>query len=201
MVIEGTSRRVTEPRFAGLRMTADEFLLLQDDGHKYELINGVVLMSPSPSYEHSDLAGEVYAQLVEFVRPRKLGKLFAEPGLRVSASQVYQPDIAFYAAGRTTGTRKILRIPPDLVVECLSPRTRGKDLNTKRDDYEGFGVREYWAISSREAWQFVLRDGKYVGKEITGDAIACEVIAGFVLDLKGARASLDGAAESDEEPE
>ena len=185
--------------YAGLRMAADDFWELPDDGHRYELINGVVLMSPPPSFEHSDLAAEVYAQMVEYVRPRKLGKLYSEPGVCFASDQVYQPDIVFYAGSRTSGVKGRLAIPPDLVVEFLSPRTRAKDLNTKRDDYARFGVREYWAIGRDEAWKFVLRDGKYVAEEITGDRLASEVIAGFVLDLRIARAGIVGGDESGEE--
>jgi hypothetical protein len=39
--------RSPEPQFAGLRLTADEFFDLSDDGHRYELVQGVVVMSPS----------------------------------------------------------------------------------------------------------------------------------------------------------
>jgi Uma2 family endonuclease len=187
MVIEGTARQIAYPKYSGLRLSADDFMELPDDGHRYELINGVMLMTPPPSFEHSDLAAEVHAQLIEYVRPRRLGKLFSEPGLRLGPDRVYQPDIAFYATGRTAGTKKLLAIAPDLVVEFLSPRTRAKDLNTKREDYEQFGVQEYWAIGRDEAWKFVLRDGKYAAEEVKGDRIVSEVIAGFTLDLKAAR--------------
>lgn len=196
MVAQGTSRTANYPRYAGLRMSADEFLAMDDDGFRYELVNGVVLMSPPLSFEHQELAINVLAQLLDFVRPRGLGKVQYEAGIRFTADLVYQADIVFYAGNRAAGTKDRLTIAPDFVIEFLSPRTRAKDLNTKRDDYARHGVREYWAIGMGEAFKFVLRGSKFVAEEITGDRIASEVLAGFVLDLKAARAGVSEDAGS-----
>ena len=50
-----------EAAYRGLRMSADEFLEIPDDGYNYELIDGVVMMSPSPSPQHQALATELVA--------------------------------------------------------------------------------------------------------------------------------------------
>lgn len=198
MVIEGTTRALRYPRYAGLRMSADEYLALNDDGYRYELVHGVVLMSPGPSFHHQDLASRVFSQIDPCVTPRKLGKLVYETDVRFSADTVYHPDIVYFSAARARSIRNTPTTAPELIVEFVSPRTRALDLRTKRDDYERFGVLECWVIGMEEAWQFVLRDGKFEERTIKGGRIECEAIAGFVLDLDRARAEV-GAGESEDE--
>jgi Uma2 family endonuclease len=179
-------------------MTADEYLALPDDGYKYELINGVVLMSPGPSFEHQDLGGQVYLRMGAYVVANRLGKVLYETDVRFGPDLVYRPDIVFYSTERAAGIRRTPTIAPDLVVEFLSPRTRVLDLRTKRGDYERHGVCESWVIGAEAAWRFVLRNGAYVEEEIKGDRIVSEVIAGFVLDLRAARGAAAGGGASGE---
>src|SRR5437762_1680428 len=119
MVTAGTTRTAPYPRYAGLRMSADEFLALDDDGFRYELVNGVVLMSPPPSFEHQELAIRVISRLLAFVEPRNLGKVQYEAGIRFGPDLVYQADIVFYSGDRAAGTRERLTIAPDFVIEFL----------------------------------------------------------------------------------
>lgn len=198
MVIEGTTRTKTYPRYSGLRMSADEYLALDDDGYRYELVHGVVLMTPGPSFHHQDLASRVFAQLVLHVEGRNLGKLVYETDVRFDADTVYRPDIVFYAKERARGIRTTPTVPPDMVIEFLSPRTRAMDLRTKRDDYERCGVREYWAIGQEDAWSFTLRDKRFVEKTIKSGHMESEVIPGFVLDLARARTEAGDAAEQND---
>ena len=187
------------PRYAGWRLTADEYFELEDDGFRYELVDGVALLSPSRSLEHQSLAGELLYPIMRHIRDGKLGKLLCSLDVRFAENLVYCPDMVFFTGPRAATIRNRPTIPPDFIVEVVASATRAMDLRTKRDDYARYGVREYWAIGREEAWKFVLRDGKYVAEEITGDRLASEVIAGFVLDLRGARAGSVGGDESGEE--
>ena len=63
----------TGARFRGLRMTADEFLQIPDDGYNYELIDGVVMMSPSPTPQHQRIAMEIAIQLGIYLRDHPVG--------------------------------------------------------------------------------------------------------------------------------
>lgn len=187
MVIEGPTRPRQSPRSAGLRMSADEYLSLRDDGGRYELINGVVLMSPSPSFGHQMLAGSVFESVAAFVRARRLGVVVYETDVRFASDLVYRPDIAMYAGKRAAGITGTPAIAPDFIVEVLSPGTEAMDLRTKRDDYERAGVREYWAIGVDSARHFVLEGGRYSERLVTGDKLVSAVIQGFTLDLAEAR--------------
>ena len=64
-----------------------------------------------------------------------------------SDTEVYQPDIIFIAKDNTTvEVDKIIKGPPDLVIEILSPGTAYYDLRHKADVYAESGVREYWVV-------------------------------------------------------
>lgn len=194
MVSVGTNRVTGTPRYAGLRMGADEYLALADDGFKYELVHGVVLMSPSPSFDHQQLAIAIVEAIVSHVRRHKLGVLVYETDVRLGEGLVYRPDIAYYEkaklARRDSSGRPIE--PPDLVVEVQSPSTKVMDLRTKKDDYERAGVREYWVIGLREARQFVLENGVFVERMISGERVVSAVLMGFALDLVAVRQGVIG---------
>lgn len=183
MVIAGTTRRSIAPRYGGLRMSADDYLELRDDGYRYELINGVVLMSPSPSFGHQRVGSRIVRAIGDYIEPRKLGEVVYETDVRFAPDLVYRPDIVFYAAARVAQLANRLDIPPDLVIELASPSTEPMDLRTKRDDYERYGVREYWVIGPDSAHQFVLESGRFVEKAIKNRKIVSVVLGGFSLDL------------------
>ena len=127
--------------YAGLTMTADEYLALGETPERYELIHGVVCMTPSPGADHGAIAVEVTSQL------RNAGfRAFADIDLRLSPETVYRPDVCAYRRERIEGRIKRLPPAPDLVVEILSPSNKALDLITKRADYERADVGEYWVV-------------------------------------------------------
>src|SRR5690242_14116420 len=119
--------------YAGLRMTAAEYLALGETTERYELIDGVVVMSPSSLPRHGRMAAELIAQIRNAMHaydgPRP-PQLFTETDLLISSSIVYRPDIAAYGPGRLNPDVPRLDTPPDLIVEILSPSTKPLDLIT-----------------------------------------------------------------------
>ncbi|MCC6360957.1 MAG: Uma2 family endonuclease [Phycisphaerales bacterium] len=183
-----------QAQFSGMRMTVDEFLSLPDDGGKYELVDGVVLMSPWPSPPHQKVAGEIFAQIKWFLRTHALGEVFMEIDVHLGRSPaggdlVYGPDVIFVRSERVRSMHERIVGPPDLVVEVVSPGSRGRDTITKRGDYERFGVGEYWIIDpARDAMTFLrLQGGQFVEVNPNPDTFASHAVAGFVLDLKPIR--------------
>lgn len=177
-----------EPLYIGMRCTADEFLELEDDGSWYQLINGVVIMSPRPSLPHQKLLAKIGAQLDRHTELHG-GEYWPEVDLRLAPDLVYSPDLVYMAPGRTSPSKKTLTLVPDLIVEIISPSSRRMDTKTKRSDYERFGVREYWMVEPAEKRVRVLRlvDGKYVEAIQTGDTAPSQVIPGFAFDLVALR--------------
>jgi Uma2 family endonuclease len=175
-------------------MSADEFLQIPDDGMFYELIDGVVVMSPSPTPEHQGALMEIALQIGQFLRDHPVGKVFPELDVHLGTGPtggdlVYRPEVIFVRTERVRKMRKKIFGPPDLVVEVISAGSRRFDAETKKSDYERFGVQEYWLIDpERESMTFYrLQFGRFVEVPPTGDTFASQAVPGFVLDLARVR--------------
>lgn len=173
--------------YAGLRMTADEYLALGETAERYELVDGVVFMSPSPWANHNEMIAEIMVQMGIFDPKRTLLRMFPDTDLRLNLARVYRPDLSVYRAGRVMGSIKQLKIPPDLVVEVLSESTKALDLITKRADYESFGVGEYWVLDPSDASvrQFArpAEGAPFEQQEPGAGVVRSAALPGFTLDL------------------
>ncbi len=180
------------PRYAGLRLSADEYLALDNDGFRYEVVNGIAVLSPNPSLRHQLLLAKLLTEIDLFLQCSCAGKVVLSVDVRFAADLVYRPDICFYRAGRLDPSPNRLDIPPDFIIQVVSPGSRAIDTRTKRDDYERFGVSEYWTIDAQtlQVQQYVLRDNKYTAATPSGDTVNCQTIAGFALDLQAIREAL-----------
>lgn len=128
------------------------------EGVRYELIDGeAYLMSPAPTVSHQDIAGEVYAQLLNALRGKPSRVLIAPVDVRLpkvgeadeQIDTVVQPDVLIVCDQRKVSERG-LRGAPDWVLEVLSPAMAGRDQVQKLELYERHGVREYWLIHPRD---------------------------------------------------
>lgn len=178
-----------EAPYRGLRMTADEYLAIGETSERYELVDGVVVMSPSASLGHQKISMEVALQIALYLRSHPIGDVVMETDVRLRDDLVYQPDVVFLraeAAARCTGT---ITETPDLIVEVISPDSRGYDSRTKRNDYEAAGVGEYWIIDpARDRFHFlILREGVYLESAAAQDRYIASVLPGFELDLEQIR--------------
>ncbi|MGH8774521.1 MAG: Uma2 family endonuclease [Jiangellaceae bacterium] len=136
---------------------------MPDDGRRYEIIDGVLIVTPGPSMRHQDRAGNLYT-ILRAARPsREWVVLFAPFDIRLADSTV-EPDIL--VARRSRFTEKNLPEAPTLAVEIHSPSTRRLDLTLKRARYEAAGTAAYWVVDpdpehpGLRAWE--LRDDHYV---------------------------------------
>lgn len=130
------------------KMTYDEYCLLPEDRNQYELFDGELVMTPSPSREHQRIAGKLYARLLDHVEKNGLGEAYISPLDAIfDPYTTLQPDILFVSKERLPEVgRERIEGAPDLVVEVLSPSTFHKDLRRKMTVYSRFGVQEYWIV-------------------------------------------------------
>ncbi|HEY3003319.1 MAG TPA: Uma2 family endonuclease [Kribbellaceae bacterium] len=152
-------------------LTRADLETMPDDGHRYELIDGLLIVSPAPSWLHQRMSGHLYLALA-LACPPELEVLFAPFDVALADDTVVQPDLLVvrrsdYAPG---GLRKA----PLLALEVLSPTTRRFDLMLKRSRLEAAGCASYWVVDpevpSLIAWE--LRDGVYVEvAKVTGDDV------------------------------
>lgn len=133
---------------------------LPDDGLRYELVDGVLLVSPAPSVPHQRVVTRLVGALLSACPPH-LDVLVAPTDYRPTASRSLQPDL-LVASREDLGTAA-LTLPLLLAVEVLSPWSRSVDLVLERALYEQTGVRHYWVVDPAgpavEAWRLV--DGTY----------------------------------------
>lgn len=190
MAVAPQAEPISDSRYVGLRMSADEFLLIPDDGMFYELIDGVVVMSPSPTPDHQGALMEIARQLANYLVDHPIGKVFPELDVHLGTGPtggdlVYRPEVVFVRTERIRKMRKKIFGSPDLVVEVISAGSRRYDSETKKGDYERFGVQEYWLIDpEREAMTFYrLQAGHFVEVPPSGDTFASQAVPGFALDL------------------
>jgi Uma2 family endonuclease len=143
-------------------MTADEFETWDapDDGQRYELLDGVVVVSPSPLLPHQGLLGDLYV-LLRAACPPTMRVYLAPLDVRLSDRTVAQPDLLVVRAEDAHGRK--LAGTPLMVAELLSDGTRGHDLLVKRARYEAAGVPSYWIVEPETAEFAVLEleDGRY----------------------------------------
>ncbi|WP_298446674.1 Uma2 family endonuclease, partial [Gordonia sp. (in: high G+C Gram-positive bacteria)] len=134
---------------------------LPDDGHRYELIDGLLIVSPAPKRRHQVAVGELFVRL-RAASPDVLEALLAPFDVVLPDTTVMQPDILVAPVADLTDDA--LPGPPLLAVEVLSPSTRIFDLTLKKDRLARAGCPHYWVVDPDEpsitAWS--LRDGEYV---------------------------------------
>lgn len=149
-------------------LTADDLAGMPDDGHRYELIDGTLLVSPAPGFAHQTICVRLVV-LLDAAAPGHLRVLTAPFDVRLADDTGVQPDVL--VAPRDDFTEKDLRVAPLLVVEVLSPSTALIDLNLKKARYEQAGVASYWVVDPEgpRLRAFELRAGAYVEvAELTG---------------------------------
>jgi Uma2 family endonuclease len=167
--------------------TYEDYLNTPDDGQRYELIDGEIVVSPSASLRHQIISIRMASDLHSFVKERGLGQVVAAPmDVRLDRDLVVQPDILFIRKG-SPADNDDLRVAgsPALTVEILSPSTAVRDLNRKRELYEQYGVEEYWIVDPdrKRVTAFALTDSGYKQTRPSGGKLASTSIPGFVLDV------------------
>jgi Uma2 family endonuclease len=149
----------------------------EDDRLRHEILDGVHVVSPSPTIRHQRLSKRVFRKLDSFVEAQGLGEIFYAPmDVLLSRHDIVEPDL-FFIAGDRDGivTEKNVQGAPDLVVEILSPGTRKRDLVDKRERYEALGVQEYWVFDpDRHTVAAFRREGEHFGPPLRLSAAADE---------------------------
>ena len=131
----------TLPR--GRAFTGRDLEAMPDDGNRYELIDGALIVTPSPSRRHQGVSSRLHAALGSAC-PDHLRVLFAPLDFVIADDTTLQPDLVVVDVAVVRDEQAPLR--PHLVVEILSPSTRLLDLHLKRERYASAGVPSYWIV-------------------------------------------------------
>jgi Uma2 family endonuclease len=124
-------------------LTVHDLEGMPDDGRRYELLDGVLLVTPAPGWPHQEMALSL-AVLLRTACPADLRVLIAPFAVRPNMHTELQPDLL--VARYDDLTLKDLPVAPVLAVEVLSRSTRLVDLNLKRAAFARLGVASYWLL-------------------------------------------------------
>ncbi len=180
------------------KLTYEAYLALPETKQRYDIVDGVMVMAPAPMTIHQWIAQEIFVSLRAFVKERNLGIVLIAPAdllIQRAPLRVRQPDVLYLSAERTgihgpaqLRGMALLEVPPDLVVEVLSPSNTRRDIEDKLQDYQRAGVRECWLVSPEAETVEMLRlsiDAVAVVRIIGVDGtLESEAIGEFTLRLR-----------------
>jgi excisionase family DNA binding protein len=144
---------------------ADYAKLPEEPGFRHEIIDGILIRDPSPSFHHQRVSRRLQRILEDYIKkvdPK--GEIFNAPlDLALAVHTVVQPDL-LYLPGSRPAQNDPIDVVPELVVEVISPSTGRKDRVLKLNHYQSSGVLHYWIIDPEESFieAYELRDGHYV---------------------------------------
>lgn len=170
----------TLPR--GRDFTREDLEAMPDDGNRYELIDGALIVTPAPRLPHQGIVGELHL-LLRLACPEHLRVYLSPLDVTLAADTVTQPDLLVTTAGQASGV--LHQGVPLLAVEVLSPSTRHIDLGLKRSRYEAAGCRSYWVIDpdvpAIRCWE--LEDGAYREVAATSGSDGVQLLLPFPVRI------------------
>jgi Uma2 family endonuclease len=157
----------------------------------YELRDFNLIEMPSPKRIHQRIVGHCYIKLAEYLKSKALGEVFVSPfDVILDRGNVCQPDLLFLSNEKSgLSTENGIMGAPDLIVEVVSKGSVVRDYVEKKNDYEGFGVSEYWIIDPMNETIIVnvIENGKYkvFSSVEEPEAIAAsQLLDGFTLSFE-----------------
>ncbi len=164
----------------------EDFCLLVKDGEKADLIDGVIYMASPDNTDANKLNGWLLALMSIYARRKDLGQVYvSRVAFRLDKKNGPEPDIAFVRKDRLHLVKRgRVEGAPDLAVEIVSPDSIERDYGKKRDQYERFGVREYWIVDELEEKVTLLRlqaSGRYREVRPKKGVLHSQALPGFYL--------------------
>lgn len=171
-------------------------LLEMDDDNRYEIIDGKLYLMSSPNIKHQVLAGEIYAQLRDFLKGRKCKPFIAPLDVTFSKSRqnnkiknVVQPDVFVVCDNEKIDDEKIWGAP-SFALEILSPSTSRKDKLEKMNLYQKYGVKEYWILDPKDmiVTPYILdKQGCYKVErvyDLTNEVVPIKILENCKIDIR-----------------
>lgn len=132
------------------RWTADRVRALPDDGNRYELVDGELVVTPAPVAVHQRTVGRLSIQLDRYLARTRRAEVLASPAdLALGEDEILQPDlfvVPLEPAGPARQWGDIHRLL--LAIEVISPGTARYDRQLKRRRYQRARVPEYWIVDT-----------------------------------------------------
>ncbi len=177
-------------RLKAKRLTYEEYLKGPEIKARFDIVDGEMIMAPSPTLEHQKILRQLFRSLDQFVAERQLGEvLFAPLDILVTRDplRTRQPDLLFVSNERAGILGQIVEGAPDMVAEILSPSNTRASIEEKLADYARLGVSECWLVSpeARSVEVLALTEGRWNRVAICGlgDLVTSNVLADLSLPV------------------
>ncbi len=170
------------------RLTYEEYLSGPEIKQRYEIVDGVMIMPPSPNVEHQTILRQLFLHLNQHVDYDDLGQVWFAPldvVIQREPLRTRQPDLLFVSGARAGIVGQVIEGAPDLVVEILSTSNSRSAMEEKLADYARIEVQECWLVSpeARSVEVLDLGEGQWRRVRIfgLGDQGHSQVLPGLGL--------------------
>jgi Uma2 family endonuclease len=143
------------------RYTVAEIERFPNDGNRYELLDGVLLVTPAPSQAHQLIVSRLQFRLTQAVMAEGAAHVVSPGVITVAPRIQLEPDILVYPARYSLESKWSEIDEHWLAVEVLSRSSRVYDRDTKRDAYLALGVQEVWLV---DRWKEVVEVSRARGR-------------------------------------
>lgn len=170
--------------------TYSDYATLPNEGKRYEIVNGVLYMSPSPGWTHQEIVFEIASYLRDHLRKSGAGGVFIAPlDVELAPKDVFQPDIVvLLKANREKLKDGHIVGAPDLVVEVVSPGSETHDRYRKLAAYARARIPEYWIVDpdSHTVEVLICEGGEYTSQGVyRGKAILpSQIVPGLTVQVE-----------------
>lgn len=169
-------------------ITVEDYRAMPGGPPYYQLIDGELIMSPSPNRYHQVIVGNVFDLLRGYLRHHPIGEVYLAPlDTYLSETDVVQPDVLFVSnANRHLLADDGIHGGPDLVVEVISPWNGQLEKRRKRPLYARSGVKEEWLIDPHleqiHRYDFLADSAKPVRIVDSDESFETALLPGLVIN-------------------
>lgn len=175
-----------------VRWTTADLALFPEDGKRYEIIDGELIVTRAPGWSHQEVTGRIFAALDSWCQETGGGRAAINPGIIFTDEDNVIPDVVWASKerlDRLMDEAEHLTGAPELVVEVLSPgeKNEQRDRQLKLKLYSQQGVQEYWIVDGKlQQVQVYRRDNALLTLVVTlqvGDALTSPLLPEFAYPL------------------
>ena len=168
-------------------LTVADLDLLPDDGNRYELFEGELIVSRAPGLSHQRVLTNIIGIFLAYLDNNTIGEILPTPGVVFDEYNGVIPDAVFISNQQisTIGSGERINEAPEIVIEIVSPGKENaqRDRVMKRQVYGRHGVKEYWIVDpetqSLEIYRFEKRTLKLAATLTDEDEVTSPALPGF----------------------
>jgi len=185
------------PEIDPKHLTFADYLLSPTITQRYDIIDGEMVMSAAPTWEHQDIIGNLYVALRGYFHSNPQGRVVFSPCdilIQRDPLRTRQPDLFIFLHGRddvgdleNLRVQSVIQAAPDITIEVISKHETRSMRTEKLEDYRRIGVKEWWIVSPQaqtiEVLRLSLEGVRTVGIYGVGMRVHSEILAGVELPV------------------